>query len=73
MATKYYRLDAINNKDGKLYFSDFGDSKEFYEDFFLNLIIKYIEGRYCIDKTFKLIEVNDNDEVIISEVRIIRG
>lgn len=72
MNIRGYRLVAIDNKKRKLYYDDFEENKEFQEDFFFRLIAKYVEGRYCINKTFKLIKVFDDREVVISEVTINR-
>lgn len=65
MIIRGYRVIAIDNKKGNLYYDDFEESKEFQEDFFFRLIAKYVEGRYCINKTFRLIKVYENKEVII--------
>lgn len=72
MNIRGYRVVAIDNKKRKLYYDDFEEIKEFQEDFFFRLIAKYVEGRYCINKTFKLIKVFDDKQVVISEVTINR-
>ena len=72
MNIRGYRVIAIDNKKRKLYYDDFEESKEFQEDFFFRLIAKYLEGRYCINKTFKLLKVYEDKEVLISEVTISR-
>lgn len=72
MNIRGYRVTAIDNKKRKLYFDYFDENKEFQEAFFSGLIAKYVEGRDCINKTFKLIKVFDDKEVVISEVTINR-